>query len=237
MWCRNCHQDVPAVAAAGEPSHVCCARCANVLDVGGEDCAGAAAVGQCFDQSDRLSPQVLDVDWDLDKELREARQLVQRIRLHAEPAGECSAEATCDPYCDPTKQASLHTAIGRAMGAIAGSLTGLGLAGLACGCALLIGSIVARRPELWMAGLPASLIGQVALVCGVLLRRDNAERRIAGQQTLPANASFAPMRFSSGAQPTGWSVHSRRVVDDSGALDTQRLAREIEVVMRRSRAA
>ena len=48
----------------------------------------------------------------------------------------------------------------------------LGTAGFACGGVLLIWSITTNRHELWNIGLPVAIVGQIALMVGLVLQID-----------------------------------------------------------------
>ncbi|MCE5301698.1 MAG: hypothetical protein LLF97_01155 [Planctomycetaceae bacterium] len=62
------------------------------------------------------------------------------------------------------------------LGVLAWIALSAGAMGVVCGGVLLGWSMVAGRPELWTIGLPAAMIGQVALLIGLVLQIDRLWR-------------------------------------------------------------
>lgn len=52
----------------------------------------------------------------------------------------------------------------------------LGIMALACGGVLMAWSLLGTRPELWNVGLPIAILGQIALVLGLILQLDRLWR-------------------------------------------------------------
>jgi hypothetical protein len=174
-------------------------------------------------------------DWKLDDELREAQRLVSLIKTQRR---QNDPDDDIAPAADTTsgRKAACKTTSGGG-GFLSWSLSGLGLSGLVCGCALLVWSLVSQRDELWTMGLPIALVSQVILVCGVLLRRDG-EEKASSDRNADASATLVQVQSTAGGMhPSGLSVHFSNNGQPGASLDNDRLRREIEAVMRRPRAA
>jgi len=242
MWCRSCQQDVPAVAALGDSSRVCCARCGDVLHRREE--AERAPTETAPDETAQTLP--LDGiaprrplegfhDWQLEEELREAQRLVQKIKTHGGRAHRRDDEDAAARDAQPQRRRSGRRAPLRQKGGMwAWSLAGLGLSGLVCGCALLVWSVASQRQELWTIGLPIALVRQVVLVCGMLLRRDGDEAVTEEERTEPSATYVQVQSSAGGMHPSGLSVHFANAPSERAALDTNRLRRDIETVARRA---
>ncbi len=245
MWCRNCQQDVPAVAAAGNSALICCARCG--VDLHGRDDNSAEAAPPYPVESpaplrlaDSGGASALDGfdDWKLDDELREAQRLVNKIKAQSEPPENLASDEPSDASTGPRRAVAPRDTAGRGARLLAWARAGRGLAGLGGGCALLFWSIVSRRPELWTVGLPVALVSQVVLIFGMLLRRHGPVDFDNGQRPRAVSSALEQVQASSGGmQPSGVSVHFSNSSGAVAALDTKQLTRQIETVMRRHRAA
>lgn len=156
MWCSTCRQDVPAIASpkpsAGAETPLCCLRCGSSLR------AEAAASPQrdsqpAADAFSTASP-LLELDgWELEEQLRHVE------RVLAGPAGRSAGLPGHVTPCRPGLLVTLLAWIGLAAG----------LATLACGSVLSTWGVVAARDDLWRIGMPVALIGQFALLAGLVL--------------------------------------------------------------------
>lgn len=241
MWCRTCQQDVPAVAASGDASQVCCARCGIVHQPRDAESKTSAPGDEV---SAHLPPGGKLNHWQLDHELAEAQRLVQQIKNRAENNG-----SNTDGQSVRGSRIGSHQKINsetptpsRSTGsAFSWLVTGVGLAGLVCGCTLLVWSMVGDRAELWTVGLAIALVSQVVLLCGVLLRRDDAppaER----QGESPAATTFVQVQSGPGnLHPSGLTVHfgnppTGAAENRCQPFDAQTLRHEIERVATRRAA-
>ena len=237
MWCPTCQQDVPAVAAGPHSARVCCARCGEAVRTFASDSSEDDAPAQGFDfpRSASVPPASSLLDWKLDDELREAQRLVRLVKSQSDGGNRTAEQTDSDPS---PKHSPAGARRSSGSGLFGWTLSGLGLSGLVCGCALLIWSLVTGRNELWTIGLPTALVSQVVLVCGVLLKRDDSE--VADEQGR-SQASTAVIQMQSsmgGMHPSGLSVHfSNASSGGETSLNSEQLRKEIEAVMRKSRAA
>ncbi|MBM4001724.1 MAG: hypothetical protein FJ295_00335 [Planctomycetes bacterium] len=133
--------------------------------------------------------------WKLDEELRAADDLLRRIGLPARPlenpltadVEQRRAElamrrvnAAHAPTQTPARRTQTPEAEhdapdrypARRTSWIAWLALGFGITTLVCGGVLIGWSLVAPRPDLWNIGLPLALIGQAAVVIGLLLQLD-----------------------------------------------------------------
>ncbi len=207
MWCKNCQQDVAAVATAldGRP---CCVRCGDVMvgsrfhapseNRGVPEPAPAAAQSQTVTLRAPLS---LFDHWELDEQLRHVERVLSgarftakveapadeagaRIESHRSPTTELADDTETDEAAlDPTdakrssrrrfvhprhKQAQRPKLTWFTVAAGAMALVG-GIAMLACGWLL-------HRGDLQSIGLPITLLGQVAVLVGMVLQLDLVRR-------------------------------------------------------------
>ena len=230
MWCGNCQQDVPAVASGAEAASICCARCGDPFPrPPARDTASEAGPLSMVDFPQLEPPPATRslLDWKLEDELREAERLVQLVRSQS---GETAK--TCEASAPPASSAAQPSRNTRA-GLLTWLLSGLGLAGLVCGCSLLIWSLISGREELWAWGLPTALVSQVVLFCATLLRRDGKPA-----ETTAAATTLVQMQSSTGQmQPSGLSVYFTPPPAGSSSVNPDALRQEIEAAMRRNRAA
>jgi hypothetical protein len=188
MWCKGCRQDVPALPS-GEKQMLCCPRCGENLCAEPQRAAEENSANFRADENVTApfiaihQPPAYDC-WELDEEL----QHIHRV-LHAGEAtgGEAVARrhaARFDPpQADlPARHVSASNRPGKRRkkvgrrGAISGLLAwfvfALGIASSACGGILLGWSLATGRQELWNVGLPVALVGQIALLAGLVLQID-----------------------------------------------------------------
>ncbi len=194
MWCKTCRQDVPALPS-GEKQTLCCPRC-------GETVCPEPQAGDCPDfrvNESETTPfggigHLPAYDgWRLDEEL----QHIHRV-LHAGKAGDCTDSRTSEngpvPFGGqaarfdlaegglPARHVPASNRPGKRRkkvarrGAVSSLLTWfvftLGLTSSACGGALLGWSLAGGGQQLWNIGLPVALVGQIALLAGLVLQVD-----------------------------------------------------------------
>ncbi len=242
MWCKACRQDVPGVASFDEGGF-CCARCGEKI---GTDPALLTATHACqiLDQGVDLAeqdepqetvaaapPVALD-DWEVEEQLRSADRLLrQNARtgqvasapvFRFDPAHAAVHGAGAGPHFSPSQPVA-DPPPKRSAGVVAMLLLSLGFMGFACGGVLLGWGWIDNRQELWDLGLPIALVGQCAMLCGLLLQlerlwrsgSDTATRLVQVDQQLhdlqhtthllstthagPAKSFYA--HFSEGANP------------------------------------
>ena len=193
MWCRHCRQDVPALSA-GDNREYCCPRCGEAICL---DAHQAASGSPEADPGKSDSPSLAVVEganqppsydgWEVDEELRHIERLLQTGR-----ATSGDVEASCRPAASrfdlphangpawhvpaagqPDRQRKTHRDNrGSAPGFITWLALSLGTTGFVCGGVLLGWSLATGRQELWSVGLPVALVGQIALLIGLVLQLD-----------------------------------------------------------------
>jgi hypothetical protein len=141
----------------------------------------------------------MDEDWQLQAEVNAACRLVENLRSqtlrfdspaplqplapHAPalpPRGVRAASRPPEP--DAAAVAPRPKAASPTVSLLAWSILSLGMAVFACGGVLVAWSLVAAREDLWPIGMPLALLGQAALVLGLVLQLDglwNTSRRTA----------------------------------------------------------
>ena len=183
MWCKSCQQDVPA-QSAGDKQSLCCPRCGGALHIETTPLARAAA------PTSENEPPVYD-SWELDEELLHIGRVLQADELKNEQAAAAYQREAARfdlPHVAPTawhlpevQTTSKSKSNDKASrGDFAGICTWLslsmGTAGFVCGGILLGWSLAAGRQELWTIGLPVALVGQVALLIGLVLQLERLWR-------------------------------------------------------------
>jgi hypothetical protein len=188
MWCSSCQQDVPAIGVASS-GQLHCGKCGAVL--ASKHTGGSAgerekkephfgyqatpADNEAFEK--RLAAVALvDDDWTLEAELRGVQRLLSSLKPH--PGVATGLQDEPRPHCSPATSATITNDARPGSiqpprsHAAAWTILSLGLAVFACGAVLLVWSLVARRTDLWPIGMPLALLGQAALVLGVVLQLD-----------------------------------------------------------------
>jgi hypothetical protein len=188
MWCKNCRQDVPAVAGHG-PGRLGCIRCGTVLtpDVTAHN-VGVAEIstfglelghGQPVRPQPRMRSTIdskppVDLDeWSLDGDLGDLEPLISARRamdkpvqrFDAAPLQPLPAPAIFGSPAEPTPTKSRPDP-----SLLAWSFFAIGLMAFMCGVVLLIWSFAEGRSELWGLGMPITVGGQVALLLGLVLQ-------------------------------------------------------------------
>lgn len=200
MWCSTCQQDV-AECAIADGGMTRCEKCSTVLR--GEDSEQpivatetkqpiaakeqpiAAVSPAGVEQPTLITPlaaaPLLDDDWTLEADLRNAERLIHSLKTAAPTAAD--ALSFHAPHANTLAQAhfpvaasgnsSIHRSDNgeeavRTGQNLAWGLLSLSVAALACGAVLLVWSMLANRPDLWPLGMPLTLIGQAGFVIGLV---------------------------------------------------------------------
>jgi hypothetical protein len=190
MWCSTCQQDVPLPATAGAAA-LRCGKCGQTLASSAaandelnpapqkpanemQDSAAPAAIPGGSPQAAPSLRKAIPDDWELAADLRGVERLVgslkaSGLREQADWYGGLpqGADAPRSPSYDVPPSPE------RPKGhLLAWTILSLGLATFACGAVLLGWSLAADRDDLWPLGLPLALVGQAALIIGLVLQLD-----------------------------------------------------------------
>jgi len=176
MWCKSCQQDVPA-QSAGDKQSLCCPRCGSDLRI------ETAAPSETASTDPTESP-VYD-SWELDEELLHIGRVLRADESKAEQAAAAYQREAARFDLPHIAAKAWHVAEvpasseqkrkgSASRGVFAGIFTWIslstGTAGFVCGGVLLGWSLATGRQELWSIGLPVALVGQVALLIGLVLQ-------------------------------------------------------------------
>ncbi|MEN6449555.1 MAG: hypothetical protein ABFC96_03605 [Thermoguttaceae bacterium] len=196
MWCRQCRQDVPALASADKQTY-CCPRCGETV------CAQprVAAI-----QSDEMTPRDFEPvaddpgcspepapaydGWELGEQLRDIERALKTAKspgrksespANARPIRLDSPHGVMPPHVplakpSPRRPRVVAPSRGKATVAATWLAVALGTIGFVCGGILLSWSLVAGRHELWTIGLPTALGGQILLLVGLVFQLDRLWR-------------------------------------------------------------
>jgi hypothetical protein len=193
MWCSRCQQDVPGIASDGQ---IRCARCAAALPANqaAEPVAGEAHAASAHGARPLAESPPFDLDnWQFDEDLRSAARVVRSLRVagdiddDAPPATSAASTATAPRQLDaahanvpawhasrrPRREPPPAPPRRPRRGAFfAWAMLSLGLMTFVCGGVLVGWSFFGGRAELWGLGLPLVLIGQAALIVGLVFQLD-----------------------------------------------------------------
>ncbi|HEY2837588.1 MAG TPA: hypothetical protein VGJ26_00450 [Pirellulales bacterium] len=195
MWCRSCRQDVPAVAgAADEPA--CCIRCGSVVLASRPTAASAATLTTTSTTStvDALSDSVSQIvespsftiraplssfdTWALEEQLKHVDRILSGARFKTEvrPEHTDAPSPVPAPRAKIWKKRSANNAKAGAPTTIrmrlAWTIVALGAAALATGICMLCGGALLGHARWQSFGLPITLLGQVALLLGMMMQLD-----------------------------------------------------------------
>ena len=178
---------MPALAS-GEKQTLCCPRCGEAICADPQKPADGDWPNSRVSENETVPLGVVPAydSWELDEQL----QHIQRV-LHAGKVtdGESDAAARREaarfdpPQAGPPARhvpASSRPGKQRKTAGNRGSISGLftwlvltlGTTSFACGGILLGWSLATGRQELWSVGLPVALVGQIALLVGLVLQID-----------------------------------------------------------------
>ncbi|HVX59496.1 MAG TPA: hypothetical protein VHC19_02810 [Pirellulales bacterium] len=217
MWCSNCRQDVPGVAAGSELSgsegDLCCIRCGSVVSASSGSSQAAEAVEPLSAEFQDESVELSDFEglerydaWELEERLKHVKRLIHG-------SGETATGGTLSSLridaAQPLHPRQIAFAAGDAPPAAAHAGGGwgsffswsaitFGLAATTCGGILAVWSYLApSRQDLREIGLPTLLGGLVVLVIGLLL-----QLRVAWSsgRSAPAGNALVQQRARSGLE-------------------------------------
>lgn len=196
MWCRNCQQDVPAIATPNEPQSRC-AKCQRPFSAAEQavvtattSAVNAATAAQHEPARDgTLAKHLLD-DWDWDEEWEDATRILDSVRSRA-PQGSLRRydsahladgvampeQRAMPPSRQPSRRPSPRTSF------MSWLMLSLGLMAFVFGGVLLGWSFHTGREELWRLGMPFTLGGQAALILGLVFQLDVLARGSREAQT------------------------------------------------------
>lgn len=169
MWCPHCQQEVPARGSA-RSTGARCPRCERLLNA-------EAAEPVAIDLAPPPSPHS-DHHAAIDHSLRmakaqlaagePARTLRYDLAQHGVSAAVTGSADEGIRRTTPLRQTTKRSRTGRTGQTLAWCLAALGAATLGLGLGLLGWSLSGTRPELWNAGVAATLAGQGLLIVGLV---------------------------------------------------------------------
>jgi hypothetical protein len=184
----DCRQDVPALALADGTSYGC-PRCGALL------CAPVAdtlAVDDCTETAPASTDPPLYDSWEMDEKLRHIERVLQTSTTknrNAEAVYRREAKRFDLPHASlpPQHVPAVRQAHERKVqvqsnraeptsGTLTWAILSLGITGFVCGGILSGWSLWTGRQELWTIGLPVALVGQIALLVGLVLQLDRLWR-------------------------------------------------------------
>jgi hypothetical protein len=169
MWCKHCHQDVPAVAIRKKPDT--CGRCGNAFETREAERANHPPIERQLTPPERL------LDADTDRRVRDLGRSIRRPLLGA-PAMRPGEVMWLDiPKADRggaggqlrdprALRDDEYTPARVQWGAWLATTLGLGLA--AAGAVLLSMALWGNLPEYWTWGVGTALTGQALLAAGLI---------------------------------------------------------------------
>ena len=192
MWCSNCRQDVPALAAP-DNGHVRCTKChQEIVPKEAERVASSPKAESAKKAKSETPGEVpswafverppVDIDtWRFDEDLLEAKRLVQACK----PVRERQAASASDRKVAPTFAPQVPRGVSRGSAAkrsaklrspkfafFAWILLSLGVMAFVFGGVLLGWSFWSGEQRFWTLGLPFTLGGQAALILGLIFQLD-----------------------------------------------------------------
>lgn len=186
MWCKNCQQDVPAIASPEEQVPRC-AKCHRTFVA----VAGAASSSKTGGPAGRVSPSGLEIgwldkpqldDWELDDDLHETDRLVAALGGRSTTSDSSRRIDAAHPAPGHSRTDRPATAKLRARQAsrpssvFAWFMLSIGLMAFVFGGVLLGWSFVTDRAELWRLGMPFAMGGQAALIIGLVFQLDGLSK-------------------------------------------------------------
>jgi len=192
MWCKNCRQDVPAVSGAAEdcPS---CLRCGAVFPHGARGARGRGSASEgtrlavtrvskkapgediafiCDAPTLSIRAPLSSFDtWELEEQLRHVDRILSGARFATTHVPKSVTEK-CDETKSPSPPLAPQPRRSTARARAAWAIVAAGAVALACGITLLCAGAFISRPGWQSLGLPITLLGQVALLLGMMLQLD-----------------------------------------------------------------
>ena len=181
---------MPALPS-GERQTLCCPRCGETICADPQKTADGncpsfrARENGAVPFSAMSQPPAYD-SWELDEQLQHIDRVLHAGKLtggESEAIARCQAARFDPPQCGlPAGHLSASSRPGkrrkkaRRRGSVSSLLTWfvftLGIGSSACGGILLGWSLATGRQELWNVGMPVALVGQIALLAGLVLQID-----------------------------------------------------------------
>lgn len=159
----------------------CCPRCGEGLCAGAEESASSGVAAAETPQPPADLPWF--DSWEIDEQLRKIERVLQNA---PETCGESASAASSDPLrvdrahaapaawhmpSSASQQKKRETLVDRASpGFVTWFVLAIGTTCFVCGGVLLGWSLSTGREELWTAGLPMALVGQVLLLLGLIVQ-------------------------------------------------------------------
>ena len=192
MWCQNCGQDVPGVAAEGTSEYRCprCRRslrqCEHRLRIGGGDERQFVedAADKDMAEAEAASPTPPYDGWELEQRLIHIeRMLGAEGRAASADAENQAAEKSNAVLRFDSAHASRTRPHGRPRpvklprhgklsSAIVWSALLIGVTTLVCGGVLMGWSMLSSRDDLWSIGFPIALVGGISLFAALIVQMD-----------------------------------------------------------------
>ena len=228
MWCRICGQDVPGIPSS-EEGKWSCVRCGELLAPISPQSAVAppSATEEVSAQSGAAStaaqrPPFYD-GWEIGEQLRHLRWVLSPPRVPREKLDEPtpqtkfrldSAHRHPVPHLKRARRSSKNDAPvaiapkrqawgSRLLAALAWTMLLLGTTGFISGLALLGWSMDTQRPDLWAAGAPTILTGQIILILGLVLQLDRIWRGRRNASAALETVDEQPLERKTGAARRG----------------------------------
>lgn len=185
MWCQNCGQDVPGIAAEGS-SEYRCPRCRGTLRQGDVSLRiGGGSEHNSAQANDSASlPRVSSYDgWELEQRLKHIERLLaagidgqpsEQSATSLRPATQLRFDVAHAEFTQPHERNAVETPSirGRLASAFVWSALLIGAAMSACGGFLMGWSLLAAREDVWSIGLPISLVGGIGLFAALIGQLD-----------------------------------------------------------------
>ena len=163
MWCSHCERDVHGKPTGG--GDMACAHCGTLVADGLENVPSAAFVEMMPEECGRMAWN----DWSVDFEIARAEAALESTR-YIERAPPDHIGMPHQATMPPSRPAAGAPVREPRPGIWAWSLLLLGVMGLSGGVVLVGCSFIPGRGNLWNAGLPVLLAGQVVLLLGLILQ-------------------------------------------------------------------
>ena len=196
MWCKGCRQDVPALPS-GDKQKLCCPRCGEAVCADPQKPADGDCPNFRVSENGTVSLGVVPAydSWELDEQLQHFQRVLHAGKVTSgkgdSPIFAETKIGTVPPEAarfdppqagPPTRHVPASSRPGKQRktagnrSSISGLFTWfvltLGTTSFACGGILLGWSLATGRQELWSVGLPVALVGQIALLVGLVLQID-----------------------------------------------------------------
>lgn len=178
MWCTHCRQDVPGIFSV-ETGRYRCPRCAESFAPAAPPSSPATAPSpvRCDggEAAELHGPHVPSFDdWECDEQLRHVERLLtsrskagyeRHLRVDGSHASSAAPVPTWQRWEEQRRQGRRPRGL-----SLVWPLLTAGMMAFVCGGTLVGWSLWTGRTELWNVGLPIALLGQLALLGGLVLQ-------------------------------------------------------------------